>query len=224
MPEDVQPHQLYKQISGATLNFSETPGASLVLGGQGWVAINNSHASPITTYWVNRSYIDLSGWNMQDLTMFTRGVDIQKQLMPYAGAGNTAQGLNEMDVLSTRRLTDEECQVYATSITGGGGPGFLPSTMDLQEVVYGEIAQYAVNATIAGTFIRTNGETFGSGNPIAVDKLHWTRIYYAYNPGTGDTFVIHPTNLVIQATTAKEADLVWIERLRRSYTQQRSET
>ena len=219
MPEDVKPHQLYKQISGVTLNFSETPGSSLVLGGTGWEVIDSTIASPITVYWVNRQYIDLAAWSMEELTTFTRGVDIQKQLMPYASAGNAAQGLNEMDVISTRALTDLECEVYATSIgsPGGGGPGFLPSTMDLMQVVYGEVAQYAQNTVVPGTFIRTNVETFGSGNPTATDKLHWTRIYYAYNAAQGDSFVIHPTNLVIQSTTAKEKDLVWMERLRRSY-------
>ena len=219
MPKDVKPRQLYKQISGVTLNFSETPGSSVVLGGTDWEVIDSTVASAITVYWVNRQYIDLSGWSKEDLTMFTRGVDIQKQLMPYAHAGNAAQGLNEMDVISTRALTDLECEVYATSLAtpGGGGPGFLPSTMSLMQVIYGEVAQYAQNAQIPGTFIRTNVETFGSGVPIATDKLHWTRIYYAYNPAQGDSFVIHPTNLVIQATTAKEKDLVWMERLRRSY-------
>lgn len=225
MVDDVTPHQMYKQVSGVTLGFQSTPGSSATLFGTGWSTINNTTPSPITTYWINRQYIDLSGWTRKELTLFTRGVDIQKQAMPLSNAGNTARGLYEMDVLTTRRLSDEECEIYATSIVGGtGGPGFLPSTMDLMEVIYGEIAEYSQNLQIPGSYIRTNGETFGSGNPVAVDKLHWTRIYYAVLPGDGDAFVIHPTNLVVQATTAHESDLVWIERLRRSYTQQRSET
>jgi hypothetical protein len=223
MPTDVKPHQLYKQISGVTLSYSETPGSSGVLGGTSWEALDATIASPITVYWVNRQYIDLAGWTKEELTMFTRGVDIQKQLMPLSNAGNVSAGINEMDVLSTRALTDLECEVYATGLggvtlaPGGGGPGFLPSTMSLMEVIYGEIAQYAQNTQIPGTYIRTNVETFGSGNPTATDKLHWTRIYYAVLPADGDAFVIHPTNLVIQTTTAKEKDLVWMERLRRSY-------
>jgi hypothetical protein len=220
MPKEVKPHQLYKQLSGATLNFSETPGLSGVLGGSNWEALQATIVGPVSVYWVNRTYLDLSGWTREDLTMFTRGVDIQKSTMPSAGTGNAASGMVEMDVLTTRPLTDLECEIYATSIVGGGLPGFAPSTVDLMQTIYGELDQYAQNTTVLGTYIRVNRETFGSGVPIATDKLHWTRIYYAVGAAQGDSFVIHPTNLVMQATTAKEKDLVWMERLRRSYTLQ----
>lgn len=207
MPKDVTPNQLYKQVGDTLLVWADTPGTSTAT--NGWETIQDLPSGLV--YWVKRTYIDLAGWTREELTTFVQGVDIQKQALPLMQAGGGAQGLNEYDIVSTRRLTDDECQLYLN------GPGFLPSTVDMMQVIYGEFTQLAINTTVPGTFIRTNGGSFGSGVPTATDKLHWTRIYYAHVPLAGDRFVIHPTNLVIQAVSAKEKDLVWMERLRRSY-------
>ena len=85
------------------------------------------------------------------------------------------------------------------------------------EVIYGERMIYAENATVLGTFVQIGGETFGSGNPTAMDKLHWTRHILVPGAGEGAKLQIFPTNLIVQAMTLEEKDLVWMERLRRSY-------
>jgi len=203
---DPKAHQLYKSAPNAQAVFSETPGLSTVIG-SGW----STFQPGATPYFIYRTYIDLAGWSKQELTMFTQGVDIQKGIMPLLGGPKTATGLREFDLLTTRILTDSECAVYLNI------PGSLPSTVDPQEVIYGEFVEYGRNSTITNTFIKTNLETIGSGNPSAMNKLHWTRIYFFHIPGNGDQLVIDNTNLVVQAMTVEEKDLVWMERMRRSY-------
>lgn len=205
MPTDKSSHQLYKQVGHSLLTVGASPGESTAT--NGWDVISSGSIS----YFVHRTYIDLAGWTRQDLTTFTRGVDIQKGIMPLLGGVEAATGIREFDILSTRRLTDTECQVYLDI------PGYHPSTVDLMQIIYGEFVEYARNGTIANTFIKTNTETFGSGNPTAMDKLHWTRIYYLHVPQAGDQIIVDNTNLVVQAITAKEREYVWMERLRRSY-------
>jgi len=202
-------HQLYKQLSHSTIQY-RTEGSTS--SGTGWEIIGES-SEALTV--VNRTYIDLSGWTRQDLTTFTQGVDIQKMDTPLRNIAATGMtNIYEFDILSTRRLTDDEC-----SIADGTHfvPGFLPSTVDLMEVIYGERMEYGVNATVGFTYIQISGETFGSGNPTAMDKLHWTRIYVFFNNVTLDSVTVFPSNLVVQAMTVEEKDLVWMERLRRSY-------
>jgi len=202
-------HQLYKQLSHSTIQY-RTEGSTS--SGTGWEIIGES-SEALTV--VNRTYIDLSGWTRQDLTTFTQGVDIQKMDTPLRNIAATGMtNIYEFDILSTRRLTDDEC-----SIADGTHfvPGFLPSTVDLMEVIYGERMEYGVNATVGFTYIQISGETFGSGNPTAMDKLHWTRIYVFFNNITLDSVTVFPSNLVVQAMTVEEKDLVWMERLRRSY-------
>jgi len=52
---------------------------------------------------------------------------------------------------------------------------------------------------------------------MAMDKLHWTRLIVYLAGATTANVLASPTNLVVSAVTAKEKDLVWMERLRRSY-------
>jgi len=213
---DPKAHQLYKQIEGTSVSYLEdTPGTSVT--GQ-WQVIREDANMLILAY---RTYIDLSGWTAQDLTTFTQGVDIQKQQMPLRSI--TAVGMitcDEFDFITTRRLKDTELDFDV--LLGGAEslPGFSTNTCDLMEMIYGERMQYAVNATVNFTYVQVSGETFGSGNPTAMNRLHWTRLFLIRRPINLDGFTIYPTNLVVQAMTIEEKDLVWMERLRRSYVHQ----
>jgi len=202
---DPKAHQLYKQVPGSTLTVFESIGDSTTT--NGWTALN-------TFDMVYRSYIDLAGWSKQELTTFTQGVDIQKSDIPVlAPPPAVADVVWEYDFLTTRRLTDVELGLIGFGLT----PGFLPSTVDLMEVIYGERMQYARNTQIPQTLIQISGETFGSGNPTATDKLHWTRYIRLGHSVPTDSIDVFPTNIVVQAMTVEEKDLVWMERLRRSY-------
>jgi len=208
MPEP-KAHQLYKQVGDSTVQY-RTEGSTIT--GTGWEIIDES-SEALTV--VNRTYIDLSGWSTQELTTFTQGVDIQKMNTPLRNIASTGMtNIYEFDILTTRRLTDSECTIADGTHFA---PGFLPSTSDLMQVIYGERMEYGLNATVGFTYIQISGETFGSGNPTAMDKLHWTRIFVFMNNVTLDSVTIFPSNLLIQAMTLEEKDLVWMERLRRSY-------
>jgi hypothetical protein len=209
MPKEPKAHQLYKQLAPCNATYKS---AGSEISGTGWEIVSDSSDAFIVA---NRTYIDLAGWSAQDLTTFVQGVDIQQQNTPLRDIN--AQGMLNVyafDILTTRQLTLTECNVTNSSEMG---PGFLPSTVDLMEVIYGERMEYAVNATVGFTYVQISGETFGSGNPTAMDKLHWTRIYVFFRPENNDLVSIFPANLVVQAMTSKEKDLVWMERLRRSY-------
>jgi len=153
-----------------------------------------------------RTYIDLAGWTKQELTTFIQGIDIQKANVPVGNASIVF----EYDFLTTRKLTIEELSTFDYT------PGFLPSSLSLQQLIYGQMRTYATNTSVPGAYITTATETYGSGVPTAMDKLHWTRVVIIGVPATSQV-TIWPTNLVIQAISAKEKDLVWMERLRRSY-------
>jgi hypothetical protein len=211
---DTKAHQLYKQVPGCAC-AATVEGGSLPLDGvsatNGWFPQNIAAALGWATY-THRNYIDLSGWSEQELTTFTQGVDVQKSQLP--GLSSNIVEVVEFDLLTTRRLTDDECgSQFLNPMTT---PGFLGSTLDLMELIYGEQRTYVENQQVDGTFITTNTETFGSGNPTAMDKLHWTRIYLV-KFSNASSVITQPTNLVVQAITSKEKDLVWMERLRRSY-------
>jgi len=208
---DPKAHQLYKQQSYGMLLYLDSPAVSSVSGG--WTILEETPAHVII---VARKYIDLSAWSNQELTTFTQGVDIQKQMIPRKVPGTTGfDTLTEFDFITTRRLKDSELD--GAAIFNNGAPGFGGNTTDLMEVIYGERMEYAENNAIDGTYVQISAETFGSGNPTAMNKLHWTRLIIAYTGSFDGGIIVWPTNLIIQAMTVEEKDLVWMERLRRSY-------
>jgi len=216
---DPKAHQLYKQLPGCTAQYKSE---GTVITGAGWEVISESANILVVAA---RGYIDLQGWSAQDLTTFTQGVDIQKQHTPQRSL--TATGMvtaDSYDFITTRRLTDAEIDLDP-SLGGAENnlPGFGESTVDLMQVIYGERMQYAVNAGtgpgtgIAFSYVQISGETFGSGNPTAMSRMHWTRVFYIFAPVNQDAMAIFPANLVVQAMTIEEKDVIWFERLRRSH-------
>jgi len=219
MPEDVTPHQLYKQIGPSSFVFNFDSQTDALFGSEGWEVLWNT-----LPYIVNRQYIDLQGWSAQQLTTFTQGVDFQHSRRPRS----TTTGILEVtvvDLLTTRRLTDVELSNWGVILSPAASddlPGFADSTVDLMEVIYGERTTFVSNSTMApglagSVYVTIGSESFGSGNPTAMNRLHWTRIIFANGSGPTESLTIGGTNLVVQAVSAKEDDLIWIERLRRSY-------
>lgn len=224
--QDVQPRQLLKQLgTGLVLTTIESDPLVPIIAvdGDGWEIIPQSPGNAVVI--ANRTYIDLAGYTQKELTTFIQSVDIQERGLPsYSIAPGTipVNILWVYDFITTRRITSAELSQMSTIV-----PGYLPSTLDLMEMIYGEHKQYAVNTQVPGTYITVNGDTLGSGNPSAADRLHWTRVLLCYPTGeVGENAVVgcRDANLVCQAVTGKEKDLVYIERLRRAYTQERTES
>jgi len=224
MAEDPTPRQLLKQLQGGHFVASGEAGSLplvVATATNGWLAQIVAAAGGKVSYSF-RTYIDLAGYSQDELTTFLQGVDIQKSQAP--GFATNVTEVLEIDLITTRQLTDSEVGIDFLATTM---PGFLGETLnspgvDLQEVIYGEQRTYTPPNPATGAFYTTNTETWGSGNPTAADRLHWTRIYLVSM--TGDSsLLVYASNLVIQAMTAREKDLVWIDRLRRAYTQRRSE-
>jgi hypothetical protein len=211
-------HQLYKQIGPATVGINFGSATDVTYSSGGWEIIWNTFP-----YLVNKSYIDLAGWSKEELTTFIQGVDFQHSARPRSGSTGILE-VTVVDILSTRVLTDDEITNWG-AIAGSNSddlPGFLDSTVDLMQVIYGERTTYVSNNTMApglagSVYVTLGADTFGSGVPTAMDKLHWTRAIWVNGAGDNETLTIGGTNLVIQAMTDKEKDLVWMERLRRSY-------
>jgi len=222
--DDVQPRQLLKQVGiGSALCTLLTPGlgVDVVATGQNWVSIPPENPGVNQVILANRSYIDLAGYSKAELTTFIQSVAVQHMRDPLAITSNAAAPVEVIwsyDFLTTRKIRDSELAGLISN-----APGYHGNTLDLMEMIYGEHRTYALNANIDGTFITSDSDVLGSGNPTAGDRVHWTRVYYFASGGAivddAISITIYPANLVCQAVTGKEKDLIWVERLRRAYTQ-----
>lgn len=224
--KDATARVLMKQLNGGGVTYELSDSSPVLIdievNGAGWENIPQENLAAASLALAKRTYIDLAGYTHQDLTTFIQSVDFQHMRDPLQAGDLVNTVVYRYDFFTTRRITTEELSNFTSSVV----PGYLPSTLDIQEMVYGEHRTYAVNGNIDGTFITTDSDTLGSGNPSAADRLHWTQVY-VINPsgavGQTGQFVWYPTNLLSTAMTGKESDLVYVERLRRAYTQERPE-
>jgi len=216
MPE-FESHQLIKQIPGVSvinLNFvSDTSDIGPALS-EGWTILDNGG---FVQTWVWRGYIDLAGWSRQDLTNFIQTVDVQHSFPSHASSGIT--NLYEYDFVTSRRIRDEELLPPSIKCPGflTATPNTPPGQVDIMQLIYGEWVSQTVSVAEASSLVTVAADSFGGGSPIASDKLHITRLITVLGGGGAETFQIFPVNYVINAITTKEKDLVWMERLRRSY-------
>ena len=215
MPE-FESHQLIKQIPGVhVINIDFVSQTSTFMEGtssEGWEIIQEG-ANQQT--WVWRGYIDLAGWTKDELTNFIQTVDVQRSFPTTAANGAT--NVFEYDFVSSRKISDAELLPPTLGV-----PGFLPMLgfdggVDIMQLIYGEWISQSQSAAETFTLVTTAADSFGGGSPIATDKLHITRLISVLGTGDSGTFSVYPVNYVINSITTEEKDLVWMERLRRSY-------
>jgi hypothetical protein len=224
MVDNKTQRQMFKQIGSGSCLFTYSGGtiSTATPTGEGWEYIEQ--ATPHIPNLINRQYIDLAGYTQKDLTLFTQSVDFQhdKFSTAHAESGLQPQVMYIYDILTTRRINRDELSDLSNST-----PGFLNSTLDLMECVYGQQTTAFLNTNIEllGGMVPTYSDTFGSGNATASDRLHWTRIIWSIPLAQPQeqymAIETNETNLVVAGITGKEKDLVYIERLRRAYTQER---
>jgi len=216
MPK-LQARQLIKQVPALQVLNMNYGSQTANLTGEGWEILTDG----LSMRFVWRGFIDLAGYTQHDLTLFTQQVDIQRNHM-IGGSPDVQLGV-VTELVTTRRIRDEE----AISTNNGflaPFPGSPQPQLDIQEIVYGEITTYTPYSPTNGIWRILQHDSFGTGHPTASDRLHITIIAQPLFAGDNSAMLIPGRNFLIGAVTAHEDDLVYIERLRRAYTQQRSET
>jgi len=217
MPK-LRARQLIKQVPAllATQMNASLETADLV--GTGWEVVTGGNT---TMRFVWRGYIDLAGYTQEELTLFTQQVDIQRNGL-IAGNQDVLVGVvNEL--VTTRRITDSEAIAnnngFLSPYPGSSTPG-----LDIQEIVYGETTTYTPYSATNFLWYKLQQDSFGTGHPTASERLHITIIAHPLFAGETASMSIPSCNFVIGAVTTHEDDLIYIERLRRAYTQERTET
>jgi len=170
---------------------------------------------------VYRGYFDLTGTAMEDLTLFVQGAEVQEGTVP---SGDTNL-LTIHDIMSTEPIDDAE--IISVLTTGppstffGNQFGYSTSTLDLDQILYGNFRIYQENSTISPSIPYLVGSTkFGVGVATARDKLFITRIVINHQipPALGVvSWSAPPVNFVVGAMIAKESHSSHLMRLKQSY-------
>jgi hypothetical protein len=213
MPKDMEARQLIKMVPALAAAI-DLDADTAALTGEGWEAITHSGFN-IALVW--RGYIDLAGYTQDDLTFFSQAVDVQDNGISLASSGITLTTI--VDMVTTRRIRNIEINPINSNGFIDVAPGIPLEGLDIQEVVYGNNRAFTQYSATNSSLLQLFGSTFGSGNPTASDRLHITRVIVPSGTGTGESLNVQSCNFLVGGVTAHEKDLVYIERLRRAYTQ-----
>jgi len=205
--------------------------------GANWEVITATDSEGNPTYWaVFRSYFDLSGIVEKQETLFTVNPMFQEGCDWNFITTNPIGALQVWDILSQEFITDatfdgvvpNSGNWIAPGLDGGlGQEGAIRvgAPYELEDIHYGNARSFQFGASAAADtspFLpnQTRSSSWGVGAATAGQKLYMTRAIHissALMAAPGNEIRTPPTAIVVPAIIAKETDLRYIERLRRSY-------
>jgi len=195
-----------------------------VLSGSGWKVYHNG----TYPYLIYRTEFDISGWSEEQLSAFISGAGFQESDRwsvnnPLEG-GDYGAELTTWDIVSKAYISNAALDgphwVDGTGLFGWNAPGMIESNYNLEEVFAGRFRQYIPNTNLNNILHQTNEQLWGAGDATAGKKIYITRVIAPIILSNGQTPTIGfvpPMAVIIPATLADEKDLVYMERLRRSY-------
>ena len=192
----------------------------------GWLAVG-THGMYYETY------IDLSGYELDDLTLFPSEALLQDPGL-YAITPTPPNTLTTyplmwvMDVMSQERLSQSTLNTMLDTTLNefNNAPGMMATDINDSEITMGALRIMGQSSQITGTgesipYITQNASTFGTGGPIVVQKLWCYRFIYAIGVEHSN-LVIQASRFVMMGVVDKEKDLIYIQRLKRTYENQGS--
>ena len=195
----------------------EVDGILTSIGGNGWEAVNPD-AVANQGYLVWRGYFDIAGWSSEQLSAFIQGAGFQQAESVYMTVPQQGIG-KEWCILSKAYIPNEAFD--GTHHSGAGNtwhaPGMYGSNYNLEEIFTGRYREFSYDqntpysGNLSGQFI------WGAGDATAGDKIYITIAMRVVTAGYDYGIVYPPTSVIVPAVLADEKDLVYMERLRRSY-------
>lgn len=212
---------------------------SFTVGGGGWQMITAEDSVGDPTYWaVWRGYFDLSGIVEQQETLFTVSPVFQEGCdWNYQSTDLLGKAMQVWDMICQESITSS---TFNGVVPGSGNwipPGLMGGesslgvirvgdAYELEDIHYGNARSFQFSpcdpASDACPFLpnQTRSSTWGVGSATAGQKLYICRAIHlssALSAQPGNSLRSPPTAVVVPALIAKETDLRYIERLRRSY-------
>lgn len=189
------------------------PLVNLTYGISGWPGQNGWEAgtSDIMMY---ETYFDTSGYALSDLTLFPVAATLQD---PGRYIAVTAQplGIQVVDMICSERISQSDAFAW---ITGNTMPGMDGTTMDFNQIQWGQYRELLTNSALQLPLSFAQVLTpFGSGAPSTSQKVWCYRFIVVDGAQPGDQLSVPASRFVLNAVIAKESDLSFLMRQKRSY-------
>jgi len=210
---EVKSRVLSKIISGTIATIpASVEGTVTFTGGEGWQSVVIGGQTLI----YNIQTIDLSGYTLQDMTLFPQGILMQDMdTVPIANTGWVGV-VKRATIVSTTPIN--EADLSNTNGLTWSLPGSNPSTHNLINILQGRMNVYLEMTAGAGAFngLQFAGQTtWGSGDSTAAEHL-WLCDAYLVPTIASQSFAIPDQAFVIPSIIAHEPELEYMMRLARS--------
>jgi len=213
---------LRKLIPGCAWSGILTPPYIELNVANGWEIYNNG----TIPYLIYRTDFDISGWSEEQLSAFIGGAGFQESdrwiVNDPGAAAEFGAELMTWDIVSKAKISNSALDgshwLDTTGYFGWSAPGMIDSNYNLEEVFAGRFRQYIPNTTLNNILQQNTEQLWGAGDATAGKKIYITRIVAPFLMMAAETFgFVPPMAVIVPATLADEKDLVYMERLRRSY-------
>ena len=172
------------------------------------------------TQFAHETVIDLSGYAMDSLTFFPTSVGLQDPGV-YLVRGTpdpTFSGLQVLDIITSVPM---DLSTVSSLQVQGAGPGMLRSEYEFETILFGMYRFFSTNLNVpyANYVQLERSQRFDSGEPTAADKLYCYRIVNLTVSGLDpqSRVSIPAARQLIAGVMAAEPELVYMQRLKRSY-------
>ena len=206
--KDISGRVLTKVIAGCQAT-TDGSGVTTMVGGEGWNSTTLSGGALTLVY--NIQSWDLSGYRLQDKTLFPQGVLLQDMSAAPIEVSSLPQ-LTRATIVSTTPLNEESLSVFDNAhwrLPGSNGSQFL-----LDNIIQGRLQAFLTLTTFAG-LQQTKESVWGSADSTAGEKI-WMCDAYLYPTAASLSLNTPDMAFVMPAMIAEEPDLEYMMRLSRS--------
>tara|TARA_R110000737_G_scaffold156198_2_gene184969 strand:- start:294 stop:944 length:651 start_codon:yes stop_codon:yes gene_type:complete len=198
------------------------PRLTSIFDGANWGTLNGwQQLSPSTL--VHETVIDLSGYTRDALTFFPTGVGLQDPgiytFQPILDPAFPIKALQVMDIVTS--IPMDLLDVAQTMANENVAPGMIGSKYQFESILFGAYRWFTPNTQIVfpNYMQLERSERFDSGEPSASENLYCYRIVQTQQQDLvdGNSVQIPAARQLISGVIAEESDLVYMQRLKRSY-------
>lgn len=214
---ETQPRRLEALHPSFRAQYDGTKWVGLTpFGETGWTVIDGA-----VSILSHETQIDLSGYAMDSLTFFPRAVGIQDPgvyTFKNSAGDPTQHAMQVLDIVTTVPI---DINRVSNTMMANVSPGMIDSEYDFTPIIFGLYRFFSVNTNITYPDYQQleRSQRFDSGEATAADKLYCYRIVQVIATELNNTteVFIPAARQLIGGVLGEESDLVYMQRLKRSY-------
>jgi len=200
--------------TGVVWDGASVSDAALLENESSWETTSFDPTGALNTCLIYRiDYFDLSGYAMNDETLYPQGVRINDTEFLSGSSTGTGAIIKRLDLVCTKIPTVDDLN-NVSQMEGWTTPGAASSRFGLDEVVSGRLSRYVQTADIGG-FQLTAQTSWGTCAATAGQKLYFVQAYLLHTAVSG--LILPGSSLVIPAVIGTEPELEYVMRLARGY-------